>query len=346
MNATKETVSTVRNFSALSGVDKAAISLLILGEERSEQILGDFSDSEIVTVSRAMTSIGKVPVHLIREACEALLTKMGQGEALHGNLATVQRILAKSMGEERMASIMEELTAPAGKTTWEKLSSINAETLASFLETEGEQTAAVVLTRLVPEHAARVLEAFTEDFQSGVVTRIIDLDPVPRDTLNEIEGVLQSEFMATLGRGSIGSDSTHVLAEIFNRASSEFTERTLTAVSAGRPDQVANIQSRMFTFHDLVNLDSITADRICSSVELPTLVVALKSAPDKLVEHIISAAGLRRGGLIRDELAMLPAKRKRDIKAAQNEVLKVAKKLEAEGEITLKVQSEDDQLVE
>ena len=345
MNTTREAVNTARNFSTLSGVDKAAIILLILGEERSEQILSELSNTEIVAVSRAMTVIGKVPAHLIREACDTFSTKMGQGEALHGNLATVQRILS-TLGEERMGAIMEELTTPAGKTTWEKLTSINPSTLAAFLETEGEQTAAVVVTRLPPEHAAKVLEAFTEQFQTGVVTRIIDLDPVPRDTLNEIENVLQSEFMATIGRGAIGSDTIHILAEMFNRASSDFTERTLTSVGIGRPDQVANIQKRMFTFNDLVNLDSLTADRICSLVEMPTLVVALKGAPPKLIEHIISSAGQRRGALIKDELDMLPAKRKRDVNAAQNEVLKIAKKLEADGEITLKVLSEDDKLVE
>src|SRR5690606_33124717 len=155
------------------------------------------------------------------------------------------------------------------------------------------------------------------------------------------------EFMATLGRGAaVGSDTSVVLAEIFNRTSSDFTDRTLAELAKKRPEQVTTIQNRMFTFYDIASLDALTADRIISSVDQLVVVTALKGAPDKLVDHIVSAAGQRRGNLIKDELSMLGAKRRKDIKAAQNEILKAAKRLEADGEITLKVESEDDQLID
>lgn len=340
-----ESVSTARNFSALSGVDKSAIILLILGEERTDLIFQSMEETDIIAATRAMAAIGKVPTHLIKEACETFSSKLIEGEVMVGSLATVERILKKSMPEDRIASIMDELKAPAGKTTWEKLSSINAGTIAAFLETEGAQTAAVVLTRLPMDYAAKVVESFSSTFNEEVIERVMDLDSVPRDTLNEIEAVLQSEFMATLGRGAVGSDSTLLLAEIFNRTSSEFTERTLAKIGEKRPEQVSSIQSRMFTFNDIVNLDAITADRIISAVDQITVITALKGAPQKLVDHIVAAAGQRKGSLIKDELSILGSKRRKDIKAAQNEILKAAKKLEAEGEITLKVESEDDQLV-
>jgi flagellar motor switch protein FliG len=335
INKGYESVSTARNFSALSGVDKSAIILLILGEERTDQIFQSMEEPDIIAATRAMATIGKVPTHLIREACETFSAKLVEGEVMVGSLATVERILKKSMSEDKIASILDELKAPAGKTTWEKLATINAATIAAFLETEGAQKAAVVLTRLPTDYAAKVVEAFTAQFNEEVIERVMDLDSVPRDTLNEIEAVLQSEFMATLGRGTVGSDSTHFLAEIFNRTSSDFTE----------PDEVSTIQSRMFTFNDILNLDGFTTDRIMSSVDSMTVVTALKGAPQKLIDHIVSSAGIRKGNNLREELSNMGSKRRKDIKAAQNEILKVAKKLEADGEIALKVENEDDQLV-
>jgi flagellar motor switch protein FliG len=345
INKGYESVSTARNFSALSGVDKSAIILLILGEERTDQIFQSMEEPDIIAATRAMATIGKVPTHLIREACETFSAKLVEGEVMVGSLATVERILKKSMSEDKIASILDELKAPAGKTTWEKLATINAATIAAFLETEGAQKAAVVLTRLPTDYAAKVVEAFTAQFNEEVIERVMDLDSVPRDTLNEIEAVLQSEFMATLGRGTVGSDSTHFLAEIFNRTSSDFTERTLSKISEKRPDEVSTIQSRMFTFNDILNLDGFTTDRIMSSVDSMTVVTALKGAPQKLIDHIVSSAGIRKGNNLREELSNMGSKRRKDIKAAQNEILKVAKKLEADGEIALKVENEDDQLV-
>lgn len=340
-----EPISTARNFSALSGVDKSAIILLILGEERTDLIFQSMEETDIIAATRAMAAIGKVPTHLIREACETFSAKLVEGEVMVGSLATVERILKKSMSEDRISSIMDELKAPAGKTTWEKLATINAGTIAAFLETEGAQKAAVVVTRLPTDYAAKVVESFSPAFTEEVIERVMDLDSVPRDTLNEIESVLQSEFMATLGRGSVGSDSTHILAEIFNRTSSDFTERTLSKISEKRPEEVTTIQSRMFTFNDILNLDGITTDRIMSTVDSMVVITALKGAPQRLVDHIISSAGIRKGNNLREELSNMGSKRRKDIKAAQNEILKIAKKLESEGEIALKVENEDDQLV-
>lgn len=342
-----ETIHTARSFNALSGLEKAAIILLILGEERSAALMEQMDQNDLISVTRSMAAIGKVPPYLVKEACDTFAAKMIEGEVMIGSLSTVERILKKAMGDDEIANIMNELKAPAGKTTWEKLSNINPDTISNFLESEGPQTAAVVISRLPTDYAAKVVETLDEDFTQEVMERILDLESVPRDTLNDIEEALQSEFMATLGRGAaVGSDASVVLAEIFNRTSSDFTDKALTELAKKRPEEVTTIQNRMFTFNDIANLDSITTDRIISSVDIPVVSTALKGASDSLIDHIVSAAGQRRGNLIVDELSMLGSTRRKDVKAAQNEILKMAKKLEAEGQITLKVENEDDQLID
>lgn len=335
-----------QTFESRSGIDKSAIILLILGEERAGILLEDMDQTELIAVTRAMSAIGKVPGPLVREACDVFQSKLAEGEVMVGSAFTAKRMLEKFLPEDRVMSIMDEIRAPIGRTTWEKLTSINSATLAVYLHGEGAQTAAVVLSRLRSDYAAKVFEELPRDFTVEIIKRMIDLESVPRDTVAEIESILQGEFMTTYGQGGIGSDPTGFLAEIFNRTSSDFTEKVLDEVKEERPEEVHLIQSRMFTFNDLAAIDLTAASRIMSEVPREVMILALKTAPEDVAERFFSSVADRVSSIMRDEMLLLGPQRLRDIKTAQDEVLRTAKRLENAGEIYLKVHSEDDRIIE
>lgn len=332
-------------FNTRSGVEKAAIVLLILGEERAGQLMESMDQNEQITVTRALSSVGKVPPSLVREACEIFQSKLSEGEIMVGSAHTAKRMLEKFLPEDRVMSIMDEIKAPIGRTTWEKLTSINHVTLANYLVGEGEQTAAVVISRLRSDYAAKVFEVLPESFTVKLINRMIDLESVPRETIVEIENILQAEFMTTFGHGGIGSDPTGFLAEIFNRTSSDFTDKVLEEVATERPEDVQAIQSRMFTFNDLATIDTTAASAIMSNVPREVIILALKSAPENVVERFLSSVAERTSSIMRDEMQFLGPIRLREIKGAQDEVLRTAKRLEAAGEIVLK-DSDDDRIID
>lgn len=333
-------------FSALPGIEKAAVILLILGEERAGQVLAQMDQPELIAVTRTMASIGKVPAELVNEACRVLSSKIAEGEVMVGSARTAERMLARFLPEDRVASIMEEIRTPAGRTTWEKLSSINPASLAGYLVGEGPQTAAVVLSRLSPEYAARVFESFDRQFTVDVTERMLDLDAVPRESIAEIEHILQGEFMANYGHGGLSSDPATLLAEIFNRTKGEVSETVLGEIGRERPADAARIQNLMFTFADLAGIDIAAASAIVAAVPREVMTMALKGAPKEVSERFFTAVNERVANIMRDEIQLMGPQRLRDVKAAQDEVLKTAKRLESIGEIVLKARSDDDRMID
>jgi len=331
-------------FSSLPGMDKAAIILLILGEERAGQILEQMDQSELIAVTRAMAAIGKIPPEMVKEACETFSSKLAEGEVMVGSAYTAERMLLKFLPEERVSSIMNEIKAPAGRTTWEKLAAINHVALSNYLVGEGAQTAAVVLSRLKPDYAARVFESFPKEFTVDIVKRLIDLESVSRESVKEIEEILQGEFMSNYH--GVGSDPTGFLAEIFNRTKAELTDQVLVEIEKERPEEVAKIQARMFTFNDLAGIDMAAASAIMDAVDRETMTLALKGAAKEIQDRFFTAVSDRVAGIMRDEMQTMGPQRLRDVKAAQDEVLKTAKKLEADGAIILRTEGEDDRLIE
>jgi len=333
-------------FTGLPGIDKAAVILLILGEERAGRLLEQMDQPELIAVTRTMATIGKVPAPLVADACRVFSSKIAEGEVMVGSIRTAERMLAKFLPEDRVSSIMQEIRAPAGRTTWEKLSSINPAALAGYLVGEGPQTAAVVLSRLAPDYAARVFEAFDGPFTVEVVRRMLDLDSVPRESITEIEHILQGEFMANYGQGGLSSDPATLLAEIFNRTKGEVSETVLGSIGRERPTDAARIQNLMFTFADLAGVDLTAAGAIVAAVPREVMTMALKGAPAEVSERFYSSVNERVANIMRDEIQLMGPQRLRDVKAAQDEVLRTAKRLEAAGEIVLKARSEDDRMID
>lgn len=341
-----ETQSRSSDFATLPGIQKAAIVLLILGEERAKNLLESMEQAELTAVIRAMAGIGKIPQQTVTEACHLFSSKLTEGEVMVGSAYTAERMLARFLPGDRVASIMNEIKAPVGRTTWEKLSSINHVALSKYLAGEGAQTAAVVVSRLVPEYAARVIESFPSEFASEVVKRVIDLDAVSRESVVEIEGILQGEFMANYGHGSAGSDPASFLAEIFNRTKGEVAEVVLADVGTERPTEVARIQSLMFTFPDLAGIDLTAASTIMNEVPREIMTMALKGATEAVSSRFFDAVTDRVANIMRDEIQMMGRQRLRDVKGAQDEVLRIAKRLEANGQLVLRATSDDDRMID
>lgn len=346
MSVLAETLPRNAGFSSFPGLQKAAIVLLILGEERAGRLMENMEQAELTAVIRAMAGIGKIAQQTVTEACQLFSSKLAEGEVMVGSAYTAERMLAKFLPEDRVASIMNEIKAPIGRTTWEKLSSINHVALSKYLAGEGAQTAAVVISRLVPEYAARVIESFQPGFASEVVKRVIDLDAVSRESVVEIEGILQGEFMANYGPGSAGSDPASFLAEIFNRTKGEVAETVLADVGVERPTEVARIQSLMFTFPDLAGIDLTAASAIMNVVPREIMTMALKGATEAVSARFFDAVTDRVANIMRDEIQMMGRQRLRDVKSAQEEVLRVAKRLESAGELMLRATSDDDRMID
>ena len=201
----------------LTGLQKAAIFILAVGEEYSTILLEKMDDEEIRDLSKAMSSLGSVSAGVVERLFIEFSESLGGagGGGLVGTLPNTERLLMAALPEDRVQSIMEAMKGPAGRTMWDKLANVNEEILANFLKNEYPQTVAVVLSKLDPDHASKVIAELPEDFSMEVIMRMLRMESVQKEILDHVEKTLRSEFMSNLGQ-TAQRDNHEMMAEIFN----------------------------------------------------------------------------------------------------------------------------------
>ncbi|HBR69970.1 MAG TPA: flagellar motor switch protein FliG, partial [Rhodospirillaceae bacterium] len=204
------------DYRTLTGPEKAAILMLSLGEEITAKIFQSMDDEEIMEISQTMATLGKVSPNVVERLFVDFAEQMSSTNSLVGTQDSTERLLtAAGLSKDKIDVIMEEIRGPAGRTMWEKLGNVNEEILATFLQKEYPQTVAVVLSKVGTEHAARVLALLPETFALEVINRMLRMETVQKDILEEVERTLRTEFMTNLARTQ-RRDSHEMIAEIFN----------------------------------------------------------------------------------------------------------------------------------
>ena len=180
------------DYRTLSGSEKAAIFMLSLGEDHTARLFEFMDDEEIMEISQTMANLGKVNSSIIERLFVDFAEEMSSTGSLVGTMDSTERLLQKVLGKDKVDNIMEEIRGPAGRTMWEKLGNVNEEILASFLQKEYPQTVAVVMTKIAPDHAARCLAMLPEGFAMEVIHRMLKMEAVQKDVLEDIERTLRT----------------------------------------------------------------------------------------------------------------------------------------------------------
>jgi len=215
--------------------------------------------------------------------------------------------------------------------------------LANYLKNEYPQTVAVVLSTVKPDHAARVLSLLPENFALEVVMRMLRMEAVQRDVLDNVERTLRSEFMSNLAR-STRRDAYEMMAEIFNNLDRQAEARFITALEERSRDSAERIKGLMFTFKDLEKLTPAAVQVLMRQVEKDKLPLALKGASVAIRELFLSSMSERAAKMLRDDITALGPVKLRDVDEAQAGIVAMAKELAAQGQIDLS-QGKDEELV-
>jgi flagellar motor switch protein FliG len=329
---------------ALSGPERAAVLMLALGDQHGERVWKLLDDDELRTLSVTMSSLGTVEA----EAVEALLLefvgRLSASGALLGNYDATERLLQQYLPPDRVSNIMEEIRGPAGRNMWEKLSNVQEQVLANYLKNEYPQTVAVVLSKLKPEHAARVLAILPEETALDVVTRMLRMEAVQKDVLERVENTLRTEFMSNLSQ-TRRRDAHEVMAEIFNNFDRQTETRFLTTLEEQNRESAERIKQLMFTFDDLVKLDTGSAQTLMRHVDKDKLGIALKGATDSVRQFFLGNMSTRAAKMLVDEMKAIGPVRLRDVDEAQALLVNLAKDLAAKGEIMISKNRADEELV-
>lgn len=331
-------------YRSLAGPEKAAILMLALGEEHATKMFSMMDDEEIKEISQTMSGLGTISSSIVERLFVEFADQLSSTGSLVGSFDTTERLLSKVLPEDRVNGIMEEIRGPAGRTMWDKLNNVNEAVLANYLKNEYPQTVGVVLSKLKPGHSASVLSLLPENFSMEVIMRMLRMEAVQKEVLDNIEKTLRTEFMSNLARGSRG-DNHELMADIFNSLDRQSQDRFLTALEERNRDSAEKIKALMFTFEDLARLDNNGVQTLLRQVEKDKLALALKGSTDQMRDLFFKNMSERAGKMMKEDMDALGPVRLSDVEESQMMIVQLAKELAAQGQIVISEGSGEDEMV-
>ncbi len=315
----------------MSGYEKAAIFLSALGEDTAAEVLKGLDVKEIGRITMHMSRLKTISRETVDNVLTEVADSITKGDLRVGGTEFVRKMLSKGLGEDGATKIME-LASKEGPL--ESLRWVDAKTLVNFLVTEHPQTIALIICLLEPMQAAEVLSALPETIKSDVAMRIASTDRIPEQAIEELKEVLkgQLEMGKTKGKRLGG---TKTIAEILNQCDRSTEQSVLGKIEEQNNVLADSIRKLMFVFDDLVKVDDRGIQMILKETGTEELSLALKTASEALKEKIFKNMSQRAAQILKEDMQTKGPVKVSDVEKAQQNIVKLARKLETEGKIIL-----------
>ena len=332
------------NYRNMPGPEKAAVFILSLPNELTTRLLQMMNEDEIKELSMTMANLGAIDSTVVERLFVEFADQISSTGSLVGTYDTTERLLMSSLDKEKVDLIMEEIRGPAGRTMWDKLGNVNEQVLANYLKNEYPQTVAVVLSKIKPDHAARVLAVLPENFAMEVIMRLLRMETVQKEILDGVERTLRTEFMSNLARTQ-RQDAHEQMADIFNNLDRSTENRFMGALEERNRESAERIKALMFTFEDLVRIDPAGIQVLLRQVDKDQLAMALKGGSEEIQDLFFKNMSERAGKMMREDMDAMGPVRLKEVDEAQAGVVATAKSLADAGEIIITTGSDEDELV-
>jgi flagellar motor switch protein FliG len=321
---------------SLSGVERAAVLLLMLGEEGAASVLQHMGPREVQKLGASMSSIRNVSQEQVNGVVDRFLEAVGKHTALGIDAESYMRTaLVKALGEDKARGLMDRIVL--GDTTHglETLKWMDPRSIADMIRNEHPQIVAIVLAYLDSDHAAEVLAHLPERTRSDLLLRIATLDTVQPAALQELNQVLEKQFSgnATVKASAVGGVKT--AANILNFMDSSAETEVMDRMKDSDGVLAQQIQDLMFVFDDLVEIDDQSIQALLREISSETLLLALKGSDEGIKEKFFKNMSKRASEMLRDDLDAKGPVRVSEVEAAQKEILGVARRMADEGQIVL-----------
>lgn len=319
----------------ISGAQKAAILLVALGDKLGGEVMKQFNDEEAKAVSKAIARLEKVTPSQAEAVLEEFCELAGQNGG-RGGFDYAKRVLSNAFGPEGAKRIAEHLPRLGARfnKNFESLQKADPGQLGRFIEGEHPQTIALILSHLSASQAASLLATLPAPLRSDVTLRIAQLDRVSPDVVARIS-IIISEKLKTLGEVRMElHGGPRSVAEILNRMETAMSDEILSNMD--EQPLVDAIRHYMFTFDDLLLIDSMAMKEVVGKIDRKLLVVALKGTSDQMKNQFLQCMSMRGAEMLREDMEAAGPVRIRDVEAAQQQILAVVRQLESEGTLSLK----------
>jgi flagellar motor switch protein FliG len=332
-------VNSTPDSEVLTGVRKAAMLLILLGEQASAVILPQLSEDDIQKVSREVARITAIS----SEQAETILNEFHQVSTARdfvarGGLEFARKLLTKSFPPDVARRLLDRLQKAMGAdaASFDAIQKADPQLLAKFVHSEHPQTIALVLSHLNSSSAASLLTSLPPGMRCDVAARMASLDQISPEVIMKIAGVIGAKLSALgeFSRESYGG--VRAVAEMMNRLDSGTSREILDHIETQDTSLGATIRHLMFVFEDLLVIDPTGLKEIVAKVDRKVLTVAMKGTSEQLRERILAGMSARGADMLREDMEALGPIKIKDVEAAQQTIIAIVRQLEKEGVVSLK----------
>ncbi len=322
----------------LSGPRRAAILLIVLGEQASAGIVKSLTEDEVQQVSREIAcveSISPSQAETVLEEFHQMVT--GREYLMRGGLDYAQKMLNSAFGAEAAKKIYDRLIKVLGTdvASFDVLHKADPQKLAKFIHSEHPQTIALILSHLSSVQAAALLVSLPSGMRSDVALRMANLDQISPEIISKIAAIIGQKLSA-LGESSGESyGGVRAVSEMFNRLDGKISKDILDNIEEQDAGLVETIRQLMFVFEDVQKLDAIAMKEIIARIDRKNLTVALKGTSEPLRSHFIGGMSSRAGEMLKEDMEAMGPVKIRDVETAQQQIIALVRQLETEGVINL-----------
>jgi flagellar motor switch protein FliG len=345
-----ETEATTQQHSltaGLSGVRKAAILMLAVGGDVAKEILRALPESDVQRITEELADLRSVPpevtVEVMQDFWELLET---QNVVVHGGLDYASRLLQETFGKQRADDLLMLVrrSQEASQGNLGKLQKTDPVQLGKLLDAEHPQTIALVLAHLDPKRASQVLDNLSEDHKVVSIRRLAEMRQFSPEMAQKVAMVLHRRLENVGDNKRKSYSGFKAVADLLNRVNADEAKRILESIEEGQPELALNIRNLMFTFEDLVTVPSVSIREIVSGVDKKQLALALRGANEELKAQVFKAMSSRAVEMLKEDMEVMGPVRSKEVAVAQQEILTLARKLEADGKIILKMETGDEMM--
>ena len=327
---------------SLSGAQKAAVFLLLMGEEYTSELFKKLDEDEVRILASNMTEIQYVPPEVTKAVMQEFAEGVETNQLMVKGDAFLKTLMDLGLDEDKAATVYQEIERGQKNVPFNYLEQMDTKDIITLIKGEHPQTIALILVHLRSERAAEILGGMPKEMQSVLALRVAEINRIPQEVVKEVDEALRKELtLRGDSRGGKKLGGVNALADVLNEVDKDTEENVLTAIEEERPEIAEEIRQLMFVFEDLMKVDDRGMREILKQVESSQLAIALKTASDELREKIFGNLSSRAGEMLKEDMEVMGPVKLSEVESAQQNMIRIARELEAEGKVVLAKGKED-----
>lgn len=319
-----------------SGVDRAAILLLTLGEQEAAKVLKHLPVKLVQKLGASMAQISDVSRDEATEVVGTFIVEADSQTSVGvANADFVKNALIQAMGEGQATGLIDQILLGRATKGLDSLKYMEPKAVADLIRVEHPQIIAIILAQLDSSQAAKVISYIPEEMRADLLMRVATIEGIQPDALDELDAVMERQLGSANRLQAAGFGGPKIVADIVNFLEPRIEQVVMTEIRDADPDLGARIQDLVFLFENLIDVEDRSIQELLRQVPSDKLLLAIRGVDDALKDKIFRNMSQRAAEMLKDDLeAALPVKLS-EVEAAQREILDVARRLADEGTITL-----------